>query len=202
MQMKYKLILLLILSSFFLIGCGSPMCIIVVQDATDDELNKLFEEYSWKEEYLQDKIGRDTFNKIITDEASEVIVHLKETKEVSCDSIKLTSDTCYCIKEKNNITFSSDEIIQLEVFYGNKTFTLLRNSAIIGALTSSIGLLGYIPPNPPQPNWISFVGLFGAGFITGIIFDVSSSSYYCLVPKESLINFIKENQKHNKQNGI
>ena len=63
--MKYKLVLFLIFPLFFLIGCGSSIVSIVVHDATDEELNKLFEEYSWKEEFLQDKIGRDTFNEIV-----------------------------------------------------------------------------------------------------------------------------------------
>lgn len=196
---------ILILVSVILIstsGCGVPECTLIIYDATEEELLKDLKEYSLSEDVMQDIITREAFNNLISQEAQEVVLNVMNSDEVTCDSIRLTNDSLICNNEDKIILFSINDINQIEVFYEDRTLSLLKNSAIIGTFTSSIGLLGYIPPNPPQPDWKGFVGLFGAGFIAGIIFDVSSSSYYCLISKESFLRFAKENKEHIIQNGI
>lgn len=202
--MKNKLNILIIFTITLLLtsGCGVPECSLIIYDSTRDELLKELAEYPLSEDVLQDIITRESFNNLMSQEANEIILSVLDSGEVSCDSIRLTSDSLVCNSDGKIILFSINEINQVEVYYSDRTLSLLRNSAILGAFTSSIALLGYLPPNPPEPDWISFVGLFGAGFIAGIIFDVSSSSYYCLISKESFISFVKENKEHIIQNGI
>jgi len=179
-----------------------PDCSLVIYDSTKEELVKDLIADSLSDKFLQNVITRETFNELINQEAKKVILNVLNSDEVTCDSIRLTRDSIACISDGKIILFAINKINQVEVFYEDRTSSLLRNSAIIGAFTSSIGLLGYIPPNPPQPNWKSFVGLFGAGFILGIVCDVSASSYYCLISKESFINFIKEKKEYIIQNGL
>jgi hypothetical protein len=198
--MKNKSIILIIitLTLFFTSSCGVPECSFVIYDSTKEELFKDLKEYSLSDEFLQNVITKESFNDLIGQEAQEVLLNVMNSNKVTCDSIRLTSDSLVCNSNGKIILFSIDQINQVEVFYSDRTLSLLRNSAILGAFTSSIALLGYLPPNPPEPNWKSFVGLFGAGFIIGIIFDVSSSSYYCLVSKESFLNVVKEQQAYIK----
>ena len=202
MKIKLQIFLPLLLVTLLTSGCGQPECTLVIYNATTEELAKEIKDYSIPEEFLENIMTRDSFNNLISQQAKEVILSIMDSDEVSCDSIRLTNDSLICNSDSKIIYFAINKINQVEVFYSDKTLNLLRNLAILGTLTSSIGLLGYLPPNPPEPNWKSFVGLFGAGFILGIIFDVNTSSYYCLISKKSFINILQERQKNNKQNGI
>lgn len=178
-----------------------PEWTLVIYNATMQELSEELKDCSIPEESLKDVMTGDSFNELIRQQAREVILSVMNSDDVSCDSVRLTNDSLICNSEGKIILFPINDINQVEVFYSDKTLTLLRNSAVLGVLTSSIGLLGYIPPNPPEPDWKSFAGLFGAGFVLGIIFDVSSSSHYWIISKESFIKSLKEKQKNNKQSG-
>lgn len=202
MKNKSSILIIIILALTMISGCGMQECSLVIYDTTKEELVKDLIADSLSDKFLQNVITRETFNELINQEAKKVILNVLNSDEVTCDSIRLTSDSIACISDGKIILFAINKINQVEVFYEDRTSSLLRNSAIVGALTSSIGLLGYLPPNPPQPNWESFVGLFGAGFILGIVCDVSSSTYYCLISKESFINFIKEKKEYIIQNGL
>ena len=196
-----------ILSLIFLIllltnGCGATECFLIIYDTTEDELVRELNEYQLPIETIQDINTRESFNKLVSENAKEVILNLINNAEVHCDSIKLTNDSLICNSNNRIILFAINDINQIEVFYENRKLSLLKNSAIIGALTSSLATIGYLPPNPPEPTWESFAILGGVGFISGIIFDVESSTYYCLTTKESFFNFVKHNKTLNKQNGI
>ncbi len=198
MKIKSIIFLLIVLVIILTSGCGQPECTLVIYNATTEELAKEIKDYSLPEEILGNIMTRDSFNNLINQQSKEVILSIMDSNEVSCDSISLTNDSLICNSDGKIILFAINNISQVKVFYSDKTLTLLRNSAILETLTSSIGLLGYLPPNPPQPNWKSFVGLFGAGFILGIILDVNTSSYYCLISKKSFIKYFQERQKNIK----
>ena len=200
MKIKYRLLFPIFFVILLTSGCGQPECSLIIFDATEEELLEELKDYSLSEDIFKGIITRESFNMLVAQETQDIILNVMNGNEVSCDSVRLTKDSLICNSEGKIILFSINEINRVEVYYSDRTLSLLRNSAILGTLTSSIALLGYIPPNPPQPNWKSFVGLFAGGFILGIIFDVSSSSYYCLISKASFINFVKQN--YAKRNGI
>jgi len=202
--MKIKSLILFPISLVILLtsGCGMPEWTLVIYNATTEELSKELKEYSLPEDYLKNVIAGDTFNNLISQQAGEVVLNVMNGDEVSCESIRLTGDSVICSSKGKISLFEVRDINQIEVFYSDRTFTLIRNSAILGALTSSAGLLGYLPPNPPEPDWKTFTALFGAGFILGIIFDVSSSGYYCLISEKSFIKYLLERQKNNEKSRL
>jgi hypothetical protein len=171
-----------------------PECSIIIYDSTKEELLQDLKAFSIPEEFAENIITRESFNDLIAKEAHDVIMHVMNAEETSCDSIKLTSDSVICNSEERIVLFAIHDINRVEVFYGNRTLNLLRNSALLGAMTSSLAALGYLPPNPPQPEWKSFAGLWGFGFVMGIVFNFDSSKYYCLVSKEAYISSLKENK--------
>jgi hypothetical protein len=196
-MIKKSLNLILIVIIFIAFGCGAPECTVIIYDSTKDELLKELAEYSLSEDIVQHIITRESFNNLMVQEANEIILSVREGDEVLCDSVWLTEDSLICSSKGEKILFSINEINQVEVYYIDRTWSLFRNSVILGSLTSSIALLGYLPPNPPQPDWKAFVAFFGAGFIAGIILDVSTSRYYCLISKNTFFRIYTE-----KQNGI
>lgn len=198
MKIKSLILVTILLIISLTSGCGMPECKLVIYNASMEELSEEIKNYSLPEGLLKNIMTGDSFDDLISQQADEVILSVMDSGEVSCDSIRISNDSLICNSEGRIILITINDINQIEVFYSDKTLTLLRNSAILGVLTSSIGLLGYLPPNPPEPNWKSFAGLFGAGFILGIIFDVSSSDYYCLISKKNFIEYLIEKQKNNK----
>jgi hypothetical protein len=189
---KQSISSILILIIFIASGCGGPACTLIIYDSTKDELLKELAEHALSEDIVQDIVTRESFNNLMVQEVNEIILSVREGDEVLCDSVWLTEDSLICSSKGEKILFSINEINQVEVYYMDRTWSLLRNSVILGSFTSSIALLGYLPPNPPQPDWKAFIAFFGVGFIAGIIFDISTSHYYCLISKKTFLSILQE----------
>ena len=129
----------------------------------------------------------DSLNRRLTrEDVCEVGVQLRNEGYFYSQRTIATNDSVYLQNDEESRVVAIDSIRFVEIFDENAATGKLWRSAIIGGFACSIMSLGYIPPNPPEPNATSFGVAAGVGTAIGLLIAGRNSERIIIVKKRDI----------------
>ncbi len=120
--------------------------------------------------------------------AYEVRVILWNQHSAYYDHVNLTNDSIFANSSDMSASYPVDSVKYIEIFSESAITGKLWKSAVIGGTFSSLMLMGYLPPNPPEPDGKTFEVAAGIGFGIGLVFANRNSETVAVIRKQDLMN--------------